>query len=668
MTRPRTAPARHALFGLLVLITAGASPGSAALPELVVSIGNNGTICDTGESCSGSLCTSDGTTSCTTDVDCPGCFAVSNEDLILCHPTSLGENTTGCDWELFLDGSEAGLESSIVALDILPNGSLVLRVNADGSIPDLSAIKRKDLALFIPVDPTTLPYTEGEWRLFLDGDAVKGESDARAWDSVDVLVSDETCQGDKDDYTRCDVLLSLPTGAALGGVPTTNEDVIRCRPTDNSVGGSIVACDYSLFLDASNINGPGGTGSFTGNLFAFDLLSWVQPFDDESDPLPGVMVFRGPGQVTLPPHQVARDLLQYDGDFNTDPIDPSGTVTFFFDGEDSGGLDGETIQALAIDPDTDGDGIVDRIDNCPDVPNPGQEDDDGDGVGDACDQCFGRPDDVCICGDGIVDLPNEECDLGAGLNGAPPCSSTCQTIGSCTGTGTICETAAECPVGQGCCLNGILEGDEECDDGNIISDDLCDNTCEINGQGVVILGCEDLGPQVVPLFARPSVLKDVPKYTAPGLDKFKLTGEFTMITDIGGFDPDSQGATLIFSQASMLYSATVPPATFVQEGSSRRPKWNFRLARSAPDIVGGEGWRVGRFAHTLAGLIGPLNRVRYSLKGQGTPIPVTPGFGGDPGITKLRQTIRVGDHCATELLSCVERKPGNYKCFSFLGP
>ncbi len=51
-------------------------------------------------------------------------------------------------------------------------------------------------------------------------------------------------------------------------------------------------------------------------------------------------------------------------------------------------LDGNDLvpgDPIELYPDTDGDGIIDNFDNCPDNSNPGQEDTDGDGIGDVCD-------------------------------------------------------------------------------------------------------------------------------------------------------------------------------------------------------------------------------------------------------------------------------------------
>jgi len=58
-------------------------------------------------------------------------------------------------------------------------------------------------------------------------------------------------------------------------------------------------------------------------------------------------------------------------------------------------------------PDTDGDGIPDRRDDCPAVPNPDQADFDHDGVGDACDNCptlFNPDQDPAACSQQIVDV------------------------------------------------------------------------------------------------------------------------------------------------------------------------------------------------------------------------------------------------------------------------
>jgi len=60
--------------------------------------------------------------------------------------------------------------------------------------------------------------------------------------------------------------------------------------------------------------------------------------------------------------------------------------------------------------DEDGDGVPNGVDNCPLVPNPGQEDRSGDGVGDACDNCPDayNPDQMDSNGDGVGDACSPE--------------------------------------------------------------------------------------------------------------------------------------------------------------------------------------------------------------------------------------------------------------------
>lgn len=52
-------------------------------------------------------------------------------------------------------------------------------------------------------------------------------------------------------------------------------------------------------------------------------------------------------------------------------------------------FDNVAVTVIA-NPDADGDGIADSVDNCPLVPNPDQLDTEGDGLGDACDEFFVR--------------------------------------------------------------------------------------------------------------------------------------------------------------------------------------------------------------------------------------------------------------------------------------
>ena len=60
--------------------------------------------------------------------------------------------------------------------------------------------------------------------------------------------------------------------------------------------------------------------------------------------------------------------------------------------------------------DDDGDGVLDRIDNCPNVSNPDQADLDGDMHGDVCDNCprTANVDQIDADGNGIGDVCQEE--------------------------------------------------------------------------------------------------------------------------------------------------------------------------------------------------------------------------------------------------------------------
>jgi hypothetical protein len=601
-------------------------------------------------------------------------------DLLLCDPTSLGEGTTTCTWSLLFDASAAGLSSNVVAADMLPNGSLVLRVDADSPVPDIQTLKQKDLGLFIPSDPNTLPYTSGEWRLFLDGDLVP---DTRQWNAVDVK-TDGSCENDSP--MTCDVLLSIPNSATpLGGIPANHEDILACTPTAHSGGGAITACSWSLFLDSSAING-GGSGSFDNKLEAFELYG---------SPVPA-LVFSTGAEATLPAHDGPRDLLRYVGTYGSTPV---GTVAFFFDGGGVGaaGLDGLGIDAVTIVPDADGDGAPDGSDNCPTVPNPGQEDADGDDVGDACDNCPADAnanqangdgdalgdacdncpadtnpgqddadgDDIgdvcdycpfldnpfCRCGDGTVDMPSEACDLGDAFNGDPgqPCTADCEIAGHCTVSGTLCDEASDCPVGQGCCGNAIRENDEQCDDGNGIADDICDD-CTFSAGGVPIVGCDDLsGRHILPMYVKTAVFKDTTAVAGPGYDRWKSRGDFNLADNVT-VDPDSELVTVIFNQEGpgALFSAELPIGSFTQFPKPKVTKWKF-LDNEA-DVVGGEGLRRVNF-------IQKFNKVKDAIQGKGVAFPIDPLALAAPPV-RLRESIRIGDDCATTIITCVERIPG----------
>jgi cysteine-rich repeat protein len=112
---------------------------------------------------------------------------------------------------------------------------------------------------------------------------------------------------------------------------------------------------------------------------------------------------------------------------------------------------------------------------------------------------------IASCGNGVVDTAaGETCDT-AITSGTGSCPTTCNDNVACTsnvlsnaGTCTaacVFPPITTCTNGDGCCPtgcnatndntcqpmcgNGVTEGTEQCDDGNMVNTDSCSNTCQI---------------------------------------------------------------------------------------------------------------------------------------------------------------------------------------------
>jgi len=136
---------------------------------------------------------------------------------------------------MYFDGSDVGITGDIDAFALMPDGTILISLDADGTVGSLGVVDESDIIQFTPTSLGTT--TAGTFTLYFDGSDVSLTTSAEDIDSIDFAP---------------DGRLIIGTGGSFSvtGVSGGDEDLIAFTATSL---GSTTAGTWSLYFDGSDV-------------------------------------------------------------------------------------------------------------------------------------------------------------------------------------------------------------------------------------------------------------------------------------------------------------------------------------------------------------------------------------------------------------------------------
>ncbi len=161
-----------------------------------------------------------------------GGVAFADEDILLYNKTSGA-------YSLYFDGSDVGLGANnnqdIDAFDLRADGSILLSIIGDTTLPVIGAVDDSDIVRFIPTQLGTT--TAGTFELYFDGSDVGLTTTAEDVDALNVLNDGS-------------IILSTAGNHSVTGVSGNDEDLLRFVPTST---GATTSGTWSIYFDGSDV-------------------------------------------------------------------------------------------------------------------------------------------------------------------------------------------------------------------------------------------------------------------------------------------------------------------------------------------------------------------------------------------------------------------------------